>query len=466
VEFPGAFTLFQSPIGNVRVEPPDLIVVDGPSVGQLRFTRDHVRTCSPMLVSYYRDNVDRSYAAPDPDGIVVLLEIEGVPRTLLGPFPHKEGVGLGNSINRARGTLLFAAPGFSLTVSSDDSKLVVDTVGPGGAGRIMVPIPTATLTGMAPRDNTNVDTAHSISTGISPSSQRFLELSFADGKPWLVGPFAPADAANITFAFRKWRTLHPVDDVPNTVDEATLRANPARFHGRRIEATGQWDYMFESSRFANAWLDLPNGKHAAFEHGSYIVRVVGTWIYPDAKAEHDYGHMGMSPGELRVESIHVLKTIGTAQTLPDGLTGLPKRSSFDGLIKRSLATGPGAFAIVAIDRMKLINDYNGFQAGDEVIRKVAETTRRVIRGSDFAVRWASDQIAILFSDMTMRGAHETLTNVLAAVRALEVKPGLRVTLSAGMAAMEPGCDVDKLSRLVEEALFAAKRAGRDRIVSA
>jgi len=92
--------------------------------------------------------------------------------------------------------------------------------------------------------------------------------------------------------------------------------DPARWHLRRIVATGQWHLMFERSSFANVWLVLPDGEFLPY--GTYRARVAGTWIYPDAAARRGYGHQNGWPGELQAETIDIVEVLDQPRAPRDG----------------------------------------------------------------------------------------------------------------------------------------------------
>src|SRR4051794_23271832 len=112
------------------------------------------------------------------------------------------------------------------------------------------------------------------------------------------------------------------DGDPVNVTASDLSACPERWHLRRIRATGIWCCYFEHSTFAGVWLAAPRG---APDHGTFRVRVVGTWVYTGA-AGRGFGHMGQWPGVLQVECFESLELHDRGPGTPrDGLTGLFNR---------------------------------------------------------------------------------------------------------------------------------------------
>lgn len=242
--------------------------------------------------------------------------------------------------------------------------------------------------------------------------------------------------------------------TPVTVDEDALFADPTRWHGRRIEVVTHWRYAFECSSVGNAWLEVPI--HAPISYGTYRVRVVGTWIYPDANGQGGYGHMGGSSGELRAEMIDVLEILDQPQVPRDGLTGLPKRTALMPAFDQAVRTQqPVAVMILDIDRFKSVNDNQGHQAGDEVLRRCTAAIVESLGPGDVVVRWGSNAFAAVMTGATIDVARERLDRVHARVHAIGV------TVSAGLVAFELGDTSAVIFERADRALYAAKGRGRN-----
>ena len=466
MNFPDAFTLHRSSIATVRVTPPDLVILEGVGVGLLQFRRSHVQECSPMQVRWYRDHHDSAYEAADDDAIVVRLAVESMPRMLLGPFEHADGMAIGNAINLARRDVLFAAGEVSVFVAEDDASLVINATLP--SMRMSVPVPTAQLVELAPRDDARVaappegravtiNARYTIATGLAPAGpQRWLEARFVREQSWLIGPFSTAEAASLAMAFRSWRATHPLDREATEVGEQTLLANPTQWHMRRIAVTGEWQFGFERSMFLNVWLETPDGMSGG--HGAYRVRVVGTWIYPVANADGGYGHFGLYPGELRAETIDILEVRVKAAT-HDGLTKLLHRRGlgeiFAGVRARRAAIG---FALLDIDRFKQFNDTHGHEAGDVLLQRWAKAMVDALGADAIVARWAGNRLGIVLPDATLVTARAQVETLLATVRTLGV------TCSGGVVEVAPGESLGAASARAEAALDEARRTGRDRVV--
>jgi diguanylate cyclase (GGDEF)-like protein len=160
----------------------------------------------------------------------------------------------------------------------------------------------------------------------------------------------------------------------------------------------------------------------------------------------------------------------------DGLTRIPNRRAFDDRLQsmwdeHRRRQSPLAVILCDIDHFKLYNDAYGHQAGDETLAAVAQAIDRAIRRpSDFAARYGGEEFVVLLGDTALENAAMVAEQVLCAVRALQIphsesSPAQIVTLSLGVAAVVPSrkSQPEELLLAADEALYAAKAAGRNRV---
>jgi diguanylate cyclase (GGDEF)-like protein len=159
----------------------------------------------------------------------------------------------------------------------------------------------------------------------------------------------------------------------------------------------------------------------------------------------------------------------------DGLTGLASRDAFfrqaAALIgERRRVARPLAVAMVDLDAFKAVNDRAGHAAGDRVLAGVAACCREGLREGDVIGRLGGDEFAILLPGATLADAMavaERIRVALAAAAGTAALAGQTVTLSIGLALRAPDEPaVDPALERADRALYAAKAAGGDRIVSA
>jgi len=173
---------------------------------------------------------------------------------------------------------------------------------------------------------------------------------------------------------------------------------------------------------------------------------------------------------LAVANRRVLET-AQRQATTDGLTGLHNRHFLAEQLRllQSLAERhKQSYAAVAIDLddLKHVNDTFGHEMGDLALRGFANVVRKTIRGSDVGVRAGGDEFLVLLPRGSVddgRVLAERLRDAMAAQGRSE--PHSAITLSLGVAAWRPGRTAEQVLEAADSMLYAAKRAGKDRIVS-
>lgn len=161
--------------------------------------------------------------------------------------------------------------------------------------------------------------------------------------------------------------------------------------------------------------------------------------------------------------------------LTDPLTGLYNRrymeAHLDTLIERARQSHrPFSVVMIDIDHFKPINDTYGHDAGDDVLRQFARRIQCNLRGIDLACRYGGEEFVIVMPDADMPTAEavaERLRSQIAATP-FPVSEGARnldVTISIGIAARVEGDRPDSLLKRADEALYRAKRSGRNRVVA-
>lgn len=149
----------------------------------------------------------------------------------------------------------------------------------------------------------------------------------------------------------------------------------------------------------------------------------------------------------------------------DELTGLLTRGTFDDRLRRLTAERRRlAVVLVDVDHFKTVNDVHGHLAGDRVLRGLAEHLRAAARRGDVVARLGGEEFGLLLADADLHAAVCVAERLRGAVRDAAFDPG--VTVSAGVAVARAGDDADAVLRRADEALYAAKDAGRDCVVGA
>jgi len=156
----------------------------------------------------------------------------------------------------------------------------------------------------------------------------------------------------------------------------------------------------------------------------------------------------------------------------DPLTKLPNRRQMDERLAEEVARSrrhdrPMCLAMADIDRFKRINDGHGHDVGDRVIVAVARCLAKGMRAVDRVGRYGGEEFLILLPDTPLADAASAMERLAAAVRDLRVPgSGEPVTASFGVAGLWADEDAAQLRRRADQALYAAKRDGRDRVAVA
>jgi diguanylate cyclase (GGDEF)-like protein/PAS domain S-box-containing protein len=160
----------------------------------------------------------------------------------------------------------------------------------------------------------------------------------------------------------------------------------------------------------------------------------------------------------------------------DTLTGLPNRDSLGRQLLSALridhAFKPIALMFLDLDRFKLINDSLGHDAGDELLRVVAERVRHTVRAGDFIGRFGGDEFVIICSGLDTEQARAMAQSLrLALAKPMHIEgQELTLTVSIGIRILHPDeelpCPPEVFAKILlrdaDSAMYAAKTSGRDR----
>lgn len=154
----------------------------------------------------------------------------------------------------------------------------------------------------------------------------------------------------------------------------------------------------------------------------------------------------------------------------DPLTGLSNRRHFTEHATRQLGVAqrnhrPLIACMIDIDHFKRVNDSHGHAAGDEVIRVIAGVLRENIRDHDVVGRYGGEEFSLIATEIN-GDPIELAERVRAAIAATTIQHSpdpIRVTVSIGIAELKPGDTLDRLLDRADQALYQAKRAGRNRV---
>lgn len=158
----------------------------------------------------------------------------------------------------------------------------------------------------------------------------------------------------------------------------------------------------------------------------------------------------------------------------DSLTGLLNHTKLKEQLDSELARAirhnrPLAFAMVDIDHFKSVNDTYGHPTGDRVIKSIARLLKQRLRQEDFVGRYGGEEFAIIMPDTDGPAAIQVLDRIREAFAQIRQRNGdteFSVTFSSGVAAYPGYAKASELGNAADQALYRAKREGRNRIVAA
>jgi diguanylate cyclase (GGDEF)-like protein len=209
---------------------------------------------------------------------------------------------------------------------------------------------------------------------------------------------------------------------------------------------------------ANAWDDAARSGHGAGDaHLPDAARNLALWV-----AEL----LGLSLANFRLR-----ETLQT-QSTRDPLTGLFNRRYMEESLERELyraAREHGTLGTIMLDldHFKELNDRAGHVAGDEILREIAKLLRTHVRAEDIVCRYGGEEFTILLPDAGRDETQARADALRRAVDTMELSNRQRVTISAGVAVYPAnGTTAEELVDAADSALYAAKAAGRNRVVAA
>ncbi len=159
------------------------------------------------------------------------------------------------------------------------------------------------------------------------------------------------------------------------------------------------------------------------------------------------------------------------KALTDPLTGLPNRAALSERLEQEVARrhrdgGDLLLAVLDIDHFKRINDDFGHLAGDKVLKIIAGELRKRLRQADFIARFGGEEFVVLLPATSLEAGRQLLERLRAAIAAcpfhFKGEP-LSITCSAGITAFEGNEAGEAVFERADQALYRAKRAGRDRL---
>lgn len=185
-------------------------------------------------------------------------------------------------------------------------------------------------------------------------------------------------------------------------------------------------------------------------------------------------HMESRLAELEQEAAQFKKRLAEQKfrSLQDALTELPNRAAFDERfeleIRRSQRYGkPLSIALADVDHFKQINDNYGHSAGDKTLKVIAQALKQSLRETDFIARYGGEEFIILFPETHLSELKLPLNNLKDRIKKIPFKfkdKNVPISISFGATELKSTDNNRAAFDRADEALYEAKRAGRDLVV--
>lgn len=185
-------------------------------------------------------------------------------------------------------------------------------------------------------------------------------------------------------------------------------------------------------------------------------------------------HMESRLAELEQEAAQFKKRLAEQKfrSLQDALTELPNRAAFDERfeleIRRSQRYGkPLSIALADVDHFKQINDNYGHSAGDKTLKVIAQALKQSLRETDFIARYGGEEFIILFPETHLSELKLPLNNLKDRIKKIPFKfkdKNVPISISFGATELKSTDNNTAAFDRADEALYEAKRAGRDLVV--
>jgi len=234
--------------------------------------------------------------------------------------------------------------------------------------------------------------------------------------------------------------------------------------------TNARDYRpFESLGALNcgkSWLGVP-----LLSHGQILGYLS---IYAAEAGLYDSSHTRLAEifaneASIAIENARLFQQVQQL-AVTDELSGFYNRRYFYELLDMELARSkrynrPVSLLVIDLDHFKQVNDRYGHATGDQVLKKICEAIRRVVRESDILGRHGGEEFVLLLPETPVDRALEVADRLCHMVAANPVEVDqirIDVTISIGVSAAGPGCmDSDSLFRCADHAMYQSKQAGRN-----
>ncbi|GAA0359548.1 sensor domain-containing diguanylate cyclase [Bowmanella denitrificans] len=226
------------------------------------------------------------------------------------------------------------------------------------------------------------------------------------------------------------------------------------------------------------WLTQANAKRRSRPFRLFEVDMMdGRWFLLSEQIRQD-GALLVQAKDITKQKVMESELIRSVDTLhqmalTDALTGIANRRSFVESVESELSrcrrdTSLVSQLLLDLDHFKNINDTYGHQGGDAVLKQVANTIKKTLRQYDIFGRIGGEEFAVFLGSTDAQTAMEIAQRLCQAVAASTIHHGqaqIRVTTSIGVTTRECDTSFEQLYLEADDALYQAKQAGRNRVIS-
>jgi diguanylate cyclase len=195
-----------------------------------------------------------------------------------------------------------------------------------------------------------------------------------------------------------------------------------------------------------------------------VMNVIGEIVHANQGLQ---SKLDTAEGRLQDQAVEIEAHI--SRSLTDPLTGLPNRREFNERLEERMSAWQRrreefSLLLLDVDHFKKLNDSYGHLAGDQVLATLGSVLRGAIRREDAVARYGGEEFAVLLPNTTMEQASLVAEKVREAVErttANHNEQRITITISGGLATIQPNERMETLVQRADEALYAAKAAGRN-----
>lgn len=303
---------------------------------------------------------------------------------------------------------------------------------------------------------------YTYATGINPALNARINAIFRDGH-------ATADIAE-----RLYNEFLRSQDANERISSVSERMSD-----RIVAIHDAIDTAMTTANAYSASLQVASGDLGTDELDGVRLRELANALLSETRRMQDANlqlEMNLAASRDDIEALQRDLDDVRREALLDPLTKVYNRKAFDDGMLRAVGRAREhgdhlCLMLIDIDHFKRFNDTWGHQTGDQVLRLVAMTLKSNIKGKDIAARYGGEEFAAILPDTDLEGAVILADNIRRAIQAKELlkrstneKLG-RVTASFGVAMYRPADTPSSLIERADRCLYAAKAAGRNKVIS-